>query len=294
VLLGYTSEEIAMSSALRQMGLRTSSRVMSVAITTSALCVAMVAVAPAEPPFENGPRHHHTSMPVPDVDATPVNDANTALTKAKADLKKAQAVLFGAARRFEKSIDAKPDVAAAMQELTVAQTSLQAATTNALSGIKSDASYKDAQTKAKGARADVEQLRGNPDATPDERYAAAKASLAANDVLSKIESTALAADSHVTDGRTLVAAKGEAVRKLRAQYETAMHDDAEWAAASKDVDEKKKNVETAEKQFADAQKTYADQLAARQAAITQNNKAQAQYGGSGGLYGMPPGTPPNR
>jgi len=271
---------------------------MSAAIAASALCLAMVAAAPpdAQPSGQNGngPRHHQSSIPIPDVDATPVNDANTALIKGKADLKKAQAVLFGAARRFEKSIDAKPDVAAAMQELTVAQSSLQAATTNVISGIKSDASYKDAQTKAQAARADVEQFRGNPDATPDERYAAAKVSLAANDVLSKIESTALAADSHVADGRTLVAAKGEAVRKLRAQYETAMHDDAEWAAANKDVEEKKSNVEAAEKQLADARKTYADQLAARQTAIAQNKAQQSQNGGPGGLYGMPPGTPPSR
>ena len=215
----------------------------------------MTAAASSDPPSGgqngNGPHHHQTPAPIPAVDATPLSDANTARHQSQSRLEESAGGALCAARRFEKSIDAKPDVAAATQELTAAQSSLQAATTNVIGGIKSDAPYKDAQTKAHAARADVEQLRGNPDATPDERYAAAKASLAANDVLSKIESTALAADSHVTEGRALVAAKGEAVRKLRAQYETAMHDDAEWAAASKDVEEKKKNVETTEKQLAD-------------------------------------------
>jgi hypothetical protein len=275
-------------------------------IAASALCVAWAAAAPPGGQNGNGPgltpggqQMLPPPPPIPPVDTTPLTEANTAVTKANADLKKAQAVLFGAARRFEKTIDAKPDVQAATHELTLAQSTLQANTSRVIAGLKSDPTYKDAQEKAKTARDDVAQLRGNADATPDQRYAAAKASLAANDIVSKIEAGALAADPRVTEERAKVAAKGEEVRQLRGKYETALHDDPEWAAANKDVDDKKSKVDAADKQLADARKTVADRQANRAAAVAAQNRLQAQQAAQGGLYGgstpgVPQGTPPGR
>jgi hypothetical protein len=262
-------------------------------VAASAISIGTVAAAPPTLP-PGGPGNNTRggqqppmapTAPIPPVDAAPLNQANTELTKAKTDLRKSQAVLSGAVLRFEKSIDAKPDVKVATQELTVAQSELQNATAKVMNILRSDAAYKVATEKAQTAKADVAQLRTNADAAPDQRYAAAQASLAANDAVSKIESAALSGDPQVVQARATVATKAEAVKKARAQYETALHDDPDWTAASKDVDEKKTKVADAEKALADAKKTYADAQAARQAAIVAQRKAESDRASQGGVYG---------
>ena len=242
------------------------------------------------------PMEQQALPPVPPVDATPLTQANAAVAKAKTDLKKAQAVLFAAAKRFEKTIDAKPDVQAAMQQLTVAQGSLQAETATVMGTLKSSTTYKEAQEKAQASKADVEKLRATPDATPDQRYAAAQASLAANAALSKIETTAMAADPKIAEARAKVATLSDSLKQLRSKYESGMHEDAQWTAASKDVADKQAVAEAADKQLADARKTVADRQAAHQAAVAARNKAEADNAAQNGGYGAPagvlPGAPP--
>ena len=278
-------------------------RVSLTSLATIALCSATL-VAQQRPPYGTQGGQRHGQQPqqqpqqpmqplpqVPPVDTTPLTEANTAVTKAKAELKKAQGVLFGAAKRFEKTIDAKPDVQAATAQFSASQASYQALTGGVMAKLKNDASYKDASAKAATAKEAVTTLRGNADATPDQRYAAAQEALKANEAVSKIEAAAMDADPKVAAAKTKVTADNDALQKLRAQYRAGMKDDAEWAAASKDVADKQAKVEAADKQLADARKTVADRQAAHQAAVVARNKQEAENAARSGGYGVPAGIP---
>jgi hypothetical protein len=232
-----------------------------------------------------------STAPIPPVDATPLTEANTAVTKAKAELKKAQGVLFGASKRFEKTIDAKPDVQASTSQLSASQTMLQSQTATVMVKLKTDPAYSEAQTKATAAKTDVETLRGNPDATPEQRYAAVQAALAANQAVSKIILAAMDADPKIAADKAKVAADNDAVQKLRTKYRADMKDDAEWTAANKDVADKQASVEAANKQLADAKKTVADRQAAYAAAVAAQRKQEADNAARNGGYGLPAGIP---
>ena len=271
------------------------------ALAALTLCAA-TAVAQQRPAYgtQNGvqrqtPNQQQQQMqsnaPIPSVDATPLTEANAAVTKAKAELKKAQGVLFGASRRFEKTIDAKPDVQTATAQLTASQATLQSQTASVMVKLKGDPAYNEAQTKATAAKTDVETLRANADATPDQRYAAVQAALVANQAVSKIVLAAMDADPKIAADKTKVAADNDVVQKLRTKYRADMKDDAEWTAANKDVADKQANLETANKQLADAKKTVADRQAAYAAAVAAQKKQEADNAARNGGYGLPAGIP---
>lgn len=244
-----------------------------------------------QPPMQQTQQPFQPLPPVPPVDTTPLTEANTAVTKAKADLKKSQGVLFGAAKRFDKTIDAKPDVQAATTQLSASQASLQSLTGAVMAKLKTDAAYKAATVKATTAKEAVTAVRGNADATMEQRLAAAQDALKANEAVSKIEADAMSADPKVAAAKAKVTADNDVVQKLRIQYRAGMKDDAEWAAANKDVADKQAKVDAADKQLADARKIVADRQASHAQAVAARNKQEQENAARNGGYGMPAGIP---
>ena len=199
-------------------------------------------------------------------DAAQLNGVNAQAAKARAELKKAQVSLQAATHKFESSIDSKPDVQAALKDLKQAQDALQSATSQATDSLKTIAQYQKAVADAREAHSKVESLRGNPSASPQERYSAATASLAANKAVTAFESTALGADPRVAEARTKLTASNEALKKARDNYSGVMHEDPAWKAASADVQQKQKDVAEADSKVADAKKAIVGRIASRSAA----------------------------
>jgi hypothetical protein len=214
-------------------------------------------------------------------DSALLSHATGDATKARAELKKAQIELAAVARRFDKSIDSKPDVQAASQEFKLAQDALQTATAKATESLKSNAGYQRAVTEAKEAHAQVDSLRANSSASPDQRFAAATASMAANKSVSAFESAALTANPQVMEARTKLKASADALHKLRDSYATtAMHEDAGWQAASKDLEQKQKDVAAADVKVADVRKAITDRMTGRATALGAPNNAVSPNGQS--------------
>jgi hypothetical protein len=198
-------------------------------------------------------------------DAAQLNGVTAEAAKAHAELKKAQVALQVAAHKFESTIDAKPEVQAALKDFKQAQDALTAATAAATQSLKNNPDYQKAHAAASEARAKTETLRGDKSASPTDRFAAANASLEANKAVTAFETAAMTKEPRVAEARAKLTASNEALRKARDAYSGILHDDPAWQAANADVEHKQKDVAAADAKLADARKAVAERINSRNA-----------------------------
>jgi hypothetical protein len=111
-----------------------------------------------------------------------------------------------------------------------------------------------------------------------------------------METEALAGDPQVSAARQEYAQAAASLAAMRAQFEVATKQDADYLQARHNLDDARNKTTEADAKLADVQKELADQKAARAAALAamrdqmrQANQGPGGRGGTGGNGGPPPG-----
>ena len=231
----------------------------------------------AQPGSNNSPSNvfptSQPSMDVTQVNATPLALAKADAATARAALAKAQSAFSLVAGKLQKEFEAHPDVVEATRTVTAAKTAYDAAANPVLASLKSRSDFSAALNTAYDAQEQVASLKGNAEATPQDRLTAAKAALAAKEIVTRMQTDALSSNAQVTNTKAAYASAIDALAKLRQQFADSLKQDAQWVSAKEALANAKAKSVAADQAVASAQKD----LAAQQAdALAQQRQLAAQ------------------
>jgi hypothetical protein len=231
------------------------------------------------------------SQNLPDVNLSALTSARSEARAAHTELTQAQSALAQIARTKQDEFDSRPEVAELVKSVAADKAKYDQLAAPVLKSLTTQPSYQSAQTLAADARKNVETLRTQPGAAAQSRLSAAQTALAARDALTKMETEALSADAQVAAARQEYAQAAASLAAMRAQFEVATKQDADYIQARRNLDDARAKTTEADAKLADVQKELADQKAARAAALAAMRDQMRQANGRNGPSG---GGPPGR
>jgi hypothetical protein len=185
---------------------------------------------------------------------TAVDKARIALAEARAQRDEADRVLASLKRGLQSSLDANPQVVAAVKTAQQAKTSYDQSIARALKSLNENADYRAAKSDQLKAQQQLDALREDNNSSFTQRSAAAKAVMTANTAVSAFESTVLSTNAEVSAAKS---AHLTAAAALTTARQSALDGDTRYVAAKHAADEAHGKLLAAEGALADAQKNPA-------------------------------------
>lgn len=230
-----------------------------------------------------GGRHARPVAPLPPIDTREADTARQDLADADARLKQRQAEFDRIGRELSRDRLASPELKAANAALARARATYQAAARRMTERLAADGDYR----AALAAKADADQRRKAARAgsgPPAELAAAARASLEAAAVLSRLRAQAEAAAPEVVDARARVAEAYAALKALREDAQGSLARDPAWLAARSAVDDARRERVTASRTLARAESSLASARARRQDGVSRRGAYGRYAVGRSGRY----------
>jgi hypothetical protein len=198
-----------------------------------------------------------------------ISEAKRQVNQADSEHHKAVVALSKEAARIRKLIEDKPEWKQAQAMLKDGQTKYNLAVAAVRKSLQPDPAYQRAQKNYRDALNDKETLRANPDATPEQRTAAAVACLTASSEIGRLEQKALAEDTAADQAHTLIQQGNDQIEELKKQFGPVAQKDPAYQAA-------RQRVTATETQLASAETNLSQAKAAQARTDEQRDNQQIE------------------
>jgi chromosome segregation ATPase len=204
-----------------------------------------------------------------------------AVGEAKVQLGKAQTDLTLVVGKLRAAFETSPDFVAALEAVKQALAVYDAAKDKVREALKASSPDYAAAVKVRDdAKAQQEQLKGDADASAQQRSDAASAFMQADSAVNKVETEAFDADQPTKDAKAAYEAALAKLNEMRKTFEQSLPQNGDFTTAKSAVDTEQKAVTAAEaKVAADIkadQKARTDAKAAEDAAAKAKADAEAK------------------
>lgn len=226
---------------------------------------------------------------VPTVDPAAAQQAQQALTDARAERKKAEDNLASVAARLREESDKSPEMTQALADVKAAQAEYDSSAKPALEKVHASPDYKAANDAKSRDQLQIDQLRGTPGNEAQISTLAQDAMTQAS-TANKLESDAVAKEPAALAAKGKVTAANAKLSELRGQFNGSLTKNADWIAAKKAVDDAVQKLQTAQANYNQETGKLSAAQAAHNAAVAQKQKVDQEYGGT---QKKPTGSTPN-
>jgi hypothetical protein len=218
-----------------------------------------------------------TSRPS-DIDVSAVSEAQKLFDSARkeavaahADLIKAQTALTRITASLQSQAETDSALRDAADALSAAKAAREVLVQPILASLADGSPCREALAALSKAQQTADQLRIRPQASIEDRAAAAQAVLDAKVAVAQLENAALESNPEVVAANKSCLEASQRLKQLRAQLFQGIHQDQAYIAASKAVDDARERASAADQQLSlarqdmfTAQKRLADKLDSRQ------------------------------
>jgi len=223
-------------------------------------------------PRGNGTRNSAATRPV---DTKARDAAAQEVTQAQSTLEKAQADFARLGSKLQRDADESPELAAALADQMQAQKAFDLAESNVERQLSLDPTYSAAQKQKETLQAQVDALRAGGTATLQEMTDAAKAVLAAGQVLTRLQVSAQADDPQFQQAKAALVKATAKVETLRQQYQQSLLSDPQWTAAKKAIADAQTQLRSVQAKLAQAQQAVTTALAKQQGSLAKQQGSTA-------------------